>query len=78
LLLGGIAGLLSIPLGIVMAKLLIDVINRRSFGWGMELTVNAPPIALGFALAVAAALLAGIYPAYHVSRLSVAAGLREE
>jgi ABC-type antimicrobial peptide transport system permease subunit len=44
----------------------------------MELAVNAPPIALGFALAVAAALLAGIYPAYHVSRLSVAAGLREE
>lgn len=36
-LLGLMAGLLALPIGIGLAVLLIDVINRRSFGWSMQL-----------------------------------------
>jgi putative ABC transport system permease protein len=77
-LLGVAAGILAIPLGIVMAELLVDVINRRSFGWGMELNVSVEPIAIGTFLAIIAAVLAGIYPALRLSRGSIVAGLREE
>jgi putative ABC transport system permease protein len=77
-LLGLAAGLLAIPLGLAMAGLLVDVINRRSFGWGMDLSISPEPIALGLALAVVAALLAGVYPALRLGRIDIAAGLREE
>lgn len=56
------AGLVAIPIGTVLAGLLVYVINRRSFGWSMELIVQAQPIAIGVALATAAALLAGVVP----------------
>ncbi len=77
-LLGLAAGLLAIPLGIVMAALLVFIINQRSFGWSMDLIVQPTPLLLGFALAITAALLAGIYPAVHAGRSSVATQLREE
>lgn len=77
-LLGLAAGLLAIPLGIVMAALLVFIINQRSFGWSMGLVVQPTPLLLGIALAVSAALLAGIYPAFRAGRSSVAVQLREE
>jgi putative ABC transport system permease protein len=77
-LLGMAAAVLAVPLGIVMAELLVDVINRRSFGWGMELGISVEPILAGAALAVIAALLAGVYPALRLSHGSIVAGLREE
>ena len=77
-LLGLAAGLFAIPLGIVMAALLIQVINVRSFGWSMDLAVAAQPLALGVVLALGAAVLAGIYPAVRAVRVGVAGQLREE
>lgn len=77
-LLGIAAGLLAIPLGIIMAALLVFVINERSFGWSMNLVIAPSPLLLGIALAVSAALLAGIYPAMRAARTTVAAQLREE
>jgi putative ABC transport system permease protein len=77
-LLGLVAGLLAVPLGIVMAALLVFIINQRSFGWSMGLVVELTPLVLGVALALTAALLAGIYPALRAGRSSVATQLREE
>jgi putative ABC transport system permease protein len=54
------------------------VINRRSFGWTMEFALAPGPLLTGFGLAVAAALLAGVYPAYRAGRVELAAALREE
>lgn len=34
--LGICSGLLALPLGLLMSDILIDVINRRSFGWTMQ------------------------------------------
>ncbi len=72
------AGLLSIPLGLAVAVALVRVINLRSFGWTMDLMVSLPPLFAAVILAVVAALLAGLYPAYQVMRVEPSAALREE
>ncbi len=77
-LLGTVAGVLAVPLGISMAGLLVNVINKRSFGWGMDLLIQPQPLITGLVLAIAAAFLAGIYPALRLSRHTVISRLREE
>ena len=77
-LMGLAAGLLSIPVGLALAAIMIFVINRRSFGWTIRMDV-APGILLqALLLALAAALLAGLYPAWKMARTSPALALREE
>jgi len=75
--LGLVAGLLSIPLGLALAVVLVYSINRRSFGWTMDFEVSPGALLPGFLLAVAAALLAGIAPALNSYRSSVADALRD-
>ncbi|MEP7010129.1 MAG: FtsX-like permease family protein [Acidobacteriota bacterium] len=77
-LLGLSAGLLSIPVGFVLALILIEVINRRSFGWSMDLVLDAGVFAGAVALSLTAALLAGVVPAIKMARTSPAEALREE
>ena len=77
-LMGLVAGLLAMPVGIGLAIGLIFVVNRRSFGWSIQMEI-APSILLeGLALAVIAAIIAGLYPALKMATLSVAQALREE
>ena len=77
-LMGVAAGCFALPVGLSLAALMIFVINRRSFGWTLNMSI-APGILLqAFALALIAALLAGLYPALHMSRTKPAAALREE
>lgn len=75
---GLFAGILAIPLGFLMSNLLIDVINLRSFGWSMQHIVSGQSLLEGMSLAIIAALLAGLYPALHASRLPIAQALRDE
>ncbi|HLF11078.1 MAG TPA: FtsX-like permease family protein, partial [Gammaproteobacteria bacterium] len=77
-LLGAAAGIAALPLGTALAALLVYVINRRSFGWSMDFVVTPSPLLTGLALAVGAALLAGVYPALRASRIELGAALREE
>lgn len=77
-LLGLAAGFVAMPLGTALAALLVYVINRRSFGWTMHLVAAPGPIAIGVALAIGAALLAGIYPAMQSRRVHWQGALREE
>ena len=77
-LLGLAAGLVAIPLGTSLAALLVHVINRRSFGWTMDFALTLEPLAAGLALAIGAALLAGVYPSWRASRVILGAALREE
>src|SRR5262249_1543592 len=60
-LMGAVAGALAVPVGIVLAAVLVFVINRRSFGWTMPLDIAPLVLAQGLLLAVAAAFLAGLY-----------------
>ena len=77
-LVGAVAGLLSWPAGLALALLLIYVINRRSFGWTIQVHFGPDAFVWAFLLAVGAALLAGVYPAWQLGRLPIARALREE
>ncbi len=77
-LLGASAGLLALPTGYILAWILIFVINQRSFGWTLQMQAAPAPFVQAFLLAIAAALLAAIYPAWRLSRLQVAEALRGE
>jgi putative ABC transport system permease protein len=72
------AGVLSLPVGWALSKMLIDVINRRAFGWTMQTHVPADVLLQALVLAVVAALAAGVYPGWRMARTSPAAALREE
>lgn len=77
-LMGLVAGILALPIGMALSFVLIYVINVRSFGWTMQFTLLPGEFAEAFLVAVIAALLAGIYPAFKLSRLEPAAALRSE
>jgi putative ABC transport system permease protein len=75
----GLTALLAaIPAGMLTAVVLTDVINRRAFGWQIELHLHAAQFSQALLLALAAALAAALYPAWRSTRLPLAAGLREE
>ncbi|WP_051331702.1 ABC transporter permease [Methylocaldum szegediense] len=76
--LGFCAGIFALPLGLVLAIALVKVINFRSFGWSMELAVSGADLWQAPLLAITAALIAGLYPAWRASRLTPALALREE
>jgi putative ABC transport system permease protein len=73
-----LAGLFALPLGLLMSDVLIDVINRRSFGWSMLHVVPPAVLLQALALALAAAVLAGIQPALRIAGISPATALRQE
>ncbi len=77
-LMGLAAGLLSLPVGLTLAAVMIYVINRRSFGWTIRMELSPRVLLEALLLALAAALLAGLYPAYKMARTSPALALREE
>ena len=59
-------------------SVLVFAINRRSFGWTMPVDVQPTMLLQGLALAVGAALLAGLYPARRMARALAAEALRDE
>ncbi|GAB4572050.1 MAG: FtsX-like permease family protein [Anaerolineae bacterium] len=77
-LMGAAAGLMAAPIGLALAIVLIEVINVRSFGWSMQIAFTPGEFVQAFAIAVIAALLAGLYPAWRLTRLEVSEGLRLE
>lgn len=77
-LMGLIAGLASLPLGYALAYVLVYVINKRSFGWTLQLEVPVEVLVQAVVLALIAAVLAGIYPAYKMANTSPSEALREE
>lgn len=77
-LIGVLVGVLALPLGLVLATVLTLIINRRSFGWTMDLNVDPIMLAQTVVVVIITALLAGIIPAYRMSRIPPAIALREE
>ena len=61
-----------------MAWVLIHVINRRAFGWQIDIAVSPGVTGAALLIAVAAALVGGIYPAWHAARVRPALAMREE
>jgi putative ABC transport system permease protein len=75
---GLVALLAAIPAGLLTALTLTEVINRRAFGWRIDLHVTPEQFTNALWLALAAALAAGVYPAWRSARAAPASGLREE
>ena len=78
LLLGLVAATCALPLGLALALVLVEVINLRSFGWTMSLSLPIAELATTWALGVLAALLAGVWPAVRAVRAAPAIVMREE
>lgn len=77
-LMGLVAGILAMPIGLALALVLLFVINVRSFGWTMQFYFIPGEFGQAFAVALVAALLAGVYPAWRLTRLMTARALRSE
>lgn len=77
-LLGLLAGLFALPLGLALAEVLIEVINQRAFGWTIATHIPAATPVEPLLLGLGAALLAGLWPAWRAGRIEPADALREE
>ncbi|MFV8834819.1 ABC transporter permease [Aquisalimonas sp.] len=77
-LVGVLSGLFAMPLGLGLAAALILVINQRSFGWSMDLAVDPWILLQALGLALVAALVAGLYPAWRMARTTPALAMKED
>ncbi len=77
-LMGLVAGVLAIPVGFIVAYVLIFVVYKRSFGWTMAFYSDSGVLFQGVALAFIAALLAGVFPALKMAQTKPAEALRTE
>lgn len=77
-LMGLAAGMLALPLGLAMSLILVFIINRRSFGWSMQMQIDPTLLVQALGLALLAALLAGLYPAWRMARTPPALALRND
>jgi putative ABC transport system permease protein len=77
-LMGGAAGLMSMPTGLLLALILVYIINLRSFGWTIRLSLDWQTFAQAMIVAVASALLAAIYPMLRLAKIQIAQAVRQE
>ncbi|MGH8294603.1 MAG: ABC transporter permease [Steroidobacteraceae bacterium] len=75
---GGAALLGAIPAGLIIGVVLTKVIDRRAFGWHIEMHLHTAQFVNALALALGAALLAGLYPAWRAAVGPIAGEMREE
>lgn len=78
LFMGAVALLAALPAGVLTAILLVRVINRRAFGWEINLHLHPAQISSAIALALTAAVVAGLYPAWRMAHAPLSQDLREE
>lgn len=77
-LMGLVAGILAMPTGLALASILVYIINRRSFGWSIQLQAAPEFFVQAVAIAVIAALIAGVYPSLRLGKMAPAQALRQE
>ena len=77
-LLGGVSWILGSVAGLLLAGEMIFVINRQFFGWTIFPSVEPVVFVQAFALALGAALGAGVFPARAAARRNLASALQRE
>jgi putative ABC transport system permease protein len=76
--LGGLATFIGLVSGICLALILTGVINRAFFGWTIHLAFPWRTLSLKPLWILAAAIMAGVIPAWRASRMALADNLRDE
>ena len=76
--LGALAAALGLASGLCLAVVLTGVINRAFFGWTIHLAFPWSTLAFTPVWILAAALIAGVVPAWRASRMVLADNLRNE
>ncbi|WGY47103.1 ABC transporter permease [Vibrio sp. ABG19] len=74
---GAISLIIALPLGIVLAKLMIDVVIRQSFGWTMALQMIPSLYMQTAMLSMLALIIAGALPVMRLVRRSPMKSLRD-
>ncbi len=77
-LLGAVANVAGIALGVVLSLLLIYVINKQSFGWTIQFHWPAAVLPGALAVVYIATILSGLYPARIATRLVPIEVIHEE
>lgn len=77
-LLGLLAGILGGASGSAFAMYVFPLVRRQLMGWSMAGVFPAESVALGFAVALVSAVLAGLYPARKASQLKILEALSYE
>jgi len=75
---GLLSGLIALPLGLVLSWILIAVINKRSFGWTLNFSLDIEIFINAMVLSICAALFAGIFPAWKASHTPIINAIRTE
>lgn len=75
---GLLAAVIGLASGICLSLVLTGVINRAFFGWTIQLAIPWGSLAVTPLWIIAAALLAGVWPAWRAGRLVVSEALRDE
>lgn len=75
---GVVASLLAAGCGAILSWILVHVINLRSFGWTIPLSLEPATFLQASAIAIIASLLAGVIPAQRLKSLITASAMREE
>ena len=78
LFMGAAALLAALPAGVLTAMMLIDVVNRRAFGWQIDLHLHFGAFAAAAGVALTAAFVAGLYPAWRSAQVPLAQSIRDE
>jgi len=78
LLMGFLAGCVAIPVGLLMAWVLIQSVQRRAFGWTMPFNIDGALLLQTLLVGLLAAGLAAIYPAWRSAHRDPAPQLRED
>ena len=77
-LLGSLAAIVGVASGICLALVLTGAINRAFFGWTIHLAFPWRTLFVTPVWILAAAVLAGVIPAWRASRMALADNLRDE
>ena len=76
--LGALAAVIGLASGICLSLVLTGVINRAFFGWTIHLAFPWRTLLFTPVWILAAAILAGIVPAWRASRMALSDNLRDE
>jgi len=77
LMIGVLTAVIALPLGLVLAQLLIDVVLKYSFGWTMPVQYFPYEYLTSLGSALAVLLIAGAWPVWRLVKRSAILSLRE-